>query len=185
MARAGRVRRDTGRNRVAGAPVQSLRRRLCEEVVAAVTDHQAEVDRLLAEYHRSREQLARVHRELAAICVSEDSPDGTITATVGAQGRLTGLRIDPDAYRRHRPAELAELVVALASAAAGQAAERARTVLEPVLPAGTDAGAVLAGTADLRPAELVEIVEPAPGRDAEESLEHRSWLERAHRRRRA
>lgn len=146
-----------------------------------MTNHQAEVERLLVEYRRSREQLAAVCGSLAAIAVSRTSSDGTVTATVGAQGALTGLRIEPDAYRRYSPADLAVLIVSLAMAAAEQAAASAQRVVEPVLPPGADPAAVLAGTADLRP---YEIVAPVP-RDADDSLDGRSWLEHPHRGRRS
>lgn len=145
-----------------------------------MTDHRAEVERLLAEYRRSREQLAAVHRALAEITVSETSDDGTVTAIVGAQGTLTGLEIEPDAYRLYRPAELAELVVELATAAARKAAERAQRALEPVLPKGVDPAAVLAGTADLLPDEIA----PPEPRAAEESLDQTTWLQKAHQGRR-
>lgn len=146
-----------------------------------MTDHQAEVERLLAQYRRSREQLAAVCRELATIAASQTSGDGMVTATVGAQGALTGLRIDPDAYRRYRPADLAALIVKLATAAAEQTAARAQRVLEPILPPNVDPAAVLAGTADLRPQEIA----PPVHRDADESLDGRTWLEHAHRGRRS
>jgi len=148
-----------------------------KEAAAAVTNHQAEVEHLLAEYRRSREQLAAVCRALAAIAVSQTSSDGTVTATVGAQGGLTDLQIEADAYRRYRPADLAALIVRLATAAAEQAAVRAQRVLEPVLPPGTDPAAVLAGTADLREHEKTP---PVPV-DADDSLDGRTWLEHAHR----
>ena len=141
------------------------------------TDHQAEVERLLAEYRRSREELASVHRKLAAISVSETSQDGTVTATVGAQGTLTELDITMDAYRRYPPHDLAALIVQLTTAAAGQAATMAQRVLEPVLPAGVDPDAVFAGTADLRPDEIA----PAGAADGDDSLSEKTWLEHAHR----
>jgi DNA-binding protein YbaB len=150
-------------------------------VVAPVTDHQAEVERLLADYRRSREQLAAVCRALAEIVVSQSSSDGTVTVTVGAQGVLTGLHLEPDAYRWYRPADLAALIVRLAAVAAEQAATSAQRVIEPVLPPGIDPAAVLAGTADLRPRETAP---PAP-READDSLDGRTWLEHAHRGRRA
>lgn len=146
-----------------------------------MTDHQAEVERLLAEYRRSREQLASVCRALAAVAVSQTSSDGTVTATVGAQGALTGLRIEPDAYRQYRPADLAALIVRLATAAAEQAAVVAQRAIEPVLPAGADPAAVLAGTAGLRPHEII----PPVSRDVDDSLAGRSWLEHPHRGRRS
>ena len=144
-----------------------------------MTDHQSEAERLLAEYRRSREQLAAVCRALAAVAASQTSSDGTVTVTVGAQGALTGLQIEPNAYRRYHPADLAALIVRLATAAAGQAAAEAQRALEPVLPPGADPAAVLAGTADLQPHEI------APSRDADDSLDGRTWLEHAHRGRRS
>jgi DNA-binding protein YbaB len=151
-------------------------------VVAVVTDHQAEVERLLAEYRRSREQLAAVHQALAAVSVSLTSEDGTVTATVGAQGTLTELDIAADAYRLYRPGDLAELIVRLTAAAAEEAAARAQKILEPVLPAGTDPAAVLAGTADLQPDELAPDVDAGGALD--DSAEEQTWLQRAHRGRR-
>jgi hypothetical protein len=113
------------------------------------------------------------------------------TATSAAEGRLTGLVIDQAAYQRHRPAELAELVVRTAAAAAAKAAAAAQRELSPILPAGSDPAAVLAGSADLRPEELAP-AEPvttptgararpssvdADGEDDEDSNEDRqTWL---------
>ena len=137
---------------------------------------------MLAEYRRSREQLAAVHRALARISASRASDDGSVTATVGPQGVLTGLRIEADAYRRYRPAELAVLVVELTTVAAREAAELAQRVLEPVLPAAADPAAVLAGTADLRPDDLVAPEETGGAVPAEDEPldQRRTWLEQAH-----
>ncbi|HEV2784647.1 MAG TPA: YbaB/EbfC family nucleoid-associated protein, partial [Actinophytocola sp.] len=97
-------------------------------------DHRAQVEELLADYQRSREQLAAVHRALASVSASASSEDGAVTATVGPRGSLTGLVIDESAYRRYRPAELADLIVRTAAAAAGQAARSATELVAPVLP---------------------------------------------------
>jgi DNA-binding protein YbaB len=136
-------------------------------------DHRAQVEDLLADYRRSREQLASVHQRLASISESATSPDGLVTVTVGSGGTLTGLTIAEAAYRQHRPADLAAVIVATTAAAADRAAKLATEVVAPVLPAGTDPEALLRGTADLAPAELVP---PAPV--LEESFENRTWLDR-------
>jgi DNA-binding protein YbaB len=142
--------------------------------VAVTADHRAQVEDLLADYRRSREQLASVHQRLASISESATSPDGLVTAIVGPNGALTGLRIAEAAYRQYRPADLAKVIVATTSAAADRATKLAGEVVAPVLPAETDPVALLGGTADLRPAELVP---PAPS--VEESYEERrSWLEK-------
>ncbi|MEJ2854605.1 MULTISPECIES: YbaB/EbfC family nucleoid-associated protein [unclassified Saccharothrix] len=140
------------------------------------TEHRAQVDELLADYRRSRDQLASVQRDLAKVTASATSPDGTVTATVGAQGALTDLELTDAAYRL-RPAQLAQVIVRTTQEAAARAAERTYRAMAPVLPAGTDPEALVRGTADLRPEEIVP---PAPKRrpvvDDDEDFEQRDWL---------
>jgi DNA-binding protein YbaB len=121
----------------------------------AVTRYRAQIDELLADYHRSREQLASVQRRLSSISESAGSADGLVTATVGSRGTLTGLRLDEQVYERYRPEELAEQIVRAAAAAAVQALDDVAALLAPILPAGTDAQALLLGTADLHGGEIV------------------------------
>lgn len=127
------------------------------------TDHQAQVAELLADYRRSREQLASVQRELASLTGVARSPDGLVTATVGPHGNLVELDIADAAYQRHRPDQLADLIVRTTATAAAKAAESAHRVLAPVLPADADPAALLAGSADLRPDEIApQPAEAAP-----------------------
>jgi hypothetical protein len=145
--------------------------------VAVPTYHRDEVAQLLADYRRSREQLASVHQALRSITESASSPDGLVTASVDSAGTLSGLEIADEAYRRYRPAELAAAVVRASRSAATLAGERARQALVPVLPADADPAAVLAGTADLAPAEI----RPAPvrrGPDEDETYEETTWMNR-------
>ncbi|MFJ6675327.1 YbaB/EbfC family nucleoid-associated protein [Actinosynnema sp. NPDC091369] len=152
------------------------------------TDHRAQVDELLADYRRSRDQLASVQRDLARVSGSATSPDGAVTAVVDARGALTDLELADGAYRL-RPAQLAELIVRTAREAVARAAEDAYRALSPVLPAGTDPEALLRGTADLRPEELrpeeLRAEEAGPARparrraavDDDEDFEQRDWLD--------
>lgn len=152
-----------------------------------MTDHRAEVEQLLAEYRRSREQLAGVHQQLTAISESASSDDGLITATVGGRGVLTGLTIADGAYERYRPAELAAQIVRLTGAATAKAFTGASEVLAPALPQGTDPQALLLGTADLAADELASPADAGSvGADAvgaardvedEESFEDASWFD--------
>lgn len=150
-----------------------------------MTDHREEVEQLLAEYRRSREQLADVQQRITAISESVSSADGLITATVGGRGVLTDLTIDDDAYQRYRPRELAAQIVRLTGEATAKAFTGAGEVLAPALPSGTDPQALLLGTADLTAAEITP-PEPADSRgraaelrdlDDEESFEDSSWLD--------
>ncbi|MCP2249987.1 YbaB/EbfC family nucleoid-associated protein [Lentzea aerocolonigenes] len=150
-------------------------------------DHRAQVEELLADYRRSREQLASVQRELAAVSGRASSPDGMVTATVGTGGKLLSLELSELAYRRHRPEQLAELIVRTVGAAAASAAEGTYQTLSAVLPAATDPAALVAGTADLRPAEYAvddtETVDlgrqPVRRRvdDDEDNEQRESWLD--------
>ena len=118
------------------------------------SDHRGQVEELLADYRRTRDQLASVQRDLAGVTASATSPDGLVTATVGSGGVLTELVLAENAYRAHRPAQLAELILRTTEAAVAQAAERTYRTLAPVLPADTDPAALVRGTADLTPEEI-------------------------------
>ncbi len=139
-----------------------------------VADHRAQVDELLADYRRGRDQLAGVHRALAALSASATSACGLITVTVSAQGALTALTIDDAAYRVHRPAALAGVIVRTTSAAVATANRAASEIVAPVLGPGGDPDALLRGTADLTPAEFAP---PRPRVDQDEDFEDKSWLE--------
>jgi len=142
-------------------------------------DHRTRADELVAGYRRSREQLAAVQAALAAVTATAASSDGSVTATVGPQGRLAELTLAPDAYGRHRPRELAEMIVEVTARAAATAAARAQDILAPVLPAGADPEATLTGRADLRPGEIAPLDRPAPAPIEDDGeLGERSWLQR-------
>jgi DNA-binding protein YbaB len=165
--------------------------------VAVVTDHGDQVAELLADYRRSREQLASVQRTLRSINETASSPDGLVTATVGPHGNLISLDIAAAVYQRYPARELSALIVRTVSAAATRAAARAGQTLAAALPADVDPAALLAGTGDLRPEEYTprltsapEPQQPARGpyrRPAddhdEESYEDVSWMGRHHGRR--
>ncbi len=160
-----------------------------------MTNHRDEVDQLLADYRRSREQLASVHRTLMSITESATSPDGLVTATVDSAGTLSSLVITEEAYRRYRPAELSDVIVRTTRSAAVKAGERARQALAPVLPPDTDPAAVLSGTADLTQTEIGPPAAPVlaaqapapppvartprPRMDDDESYEQTTWMNRA------
>ncbi|MBP2180720.1 YbaB/EbfC family nucleoid-associated protein [Amycolatopsis magusensis] len=142
-----------------------------------MTEHRARVDELLADYRRSREHLAGVQRELAAVRASASSGDGLVKATVGAHGALTGLEIGAAAYREYGPAELAREIVRLVDTAGMKAFTSAEEVLAPALPQGTDPNALLRGTADLDAVELVPDLPRVKEPVEDESFEDQVWLD--------
>ncbi|MBB5893507.1 YbaB/EbfC family nucleoid-associated protein [Kutzneria kofuensis] len=142
-------------------------------------DHQAEIDQLMADYRRSREQLVAVQRGMAAIRETVTSHDDLVTVTVGPRGTLVDLVIDDRAYQRLRPAELAELIVRTTDVAVAGATKRMHDQLAPVLPAGADPESVLSGRADVSETEI-EPEQPA-GRHVrksreDDSFENRNWV---------
>jgi DNA-binding protein YbaB len=141
--------------------------------VAAVADHRAQVEDLIAGYRRSREQLGTVQRQLAAVRETVTSEDGLVTVTVSASGALVGLEIADGAYRVTRPADLAALIVRTTAEATARVSRVAGQVLAPVLPADTDPEALLRGTADLSAEELTPPPVPEP---PEETFENQTWL---------
>jgi hypothetical protein len=139
-----------------------------------VSEHRAQVEELLADYRRSRDQLASVQRELTSVTASASDPDRLITATVGPRGTLTKLAISDEAYRRYRPAELADQVVRVTAAATVRALTAAGEIMAPALPSGTDPQALLLGTADLGASDVSG---PRHALD-EDSYEDQNWVTR-------
>jgi DNA-binding protein YbaB len=108
----------------------------------------ARMEQLLGEYDSVRANLARLRSRMAEVEGSARSADGTIELTVGSQGTLRALRIDPRAYRRLSPTELADEIVRLSGEAAGDARRQFADVMAPFLPSGVAYDQVADGTVD-------------------------------------
>lgn len=115
------------------------------ELVSAM---RARMEQLLGEYDSVRANLAKMRSRLAEVEGSARSADGAIELTVGPQGALRALRIDPRAYRRLSPTELADEIVRLSGEAAADARRRLADVMTPFLPPGVAYDQVADGTAD-------------------------------------
>lgn len=115
------------------------------ELVSAM---RARMEQLLGEYDSVRANLARLRSRLAEVEGSARSADGTIEVTVGSQGTLRALRIDPRAYRRLSPTELADEIVRLSGEAAGDARRQFADAMAPFLPPGVAYDQVADGSVD-------------------------------------
>ena len=96
----------------------------------------------LAESLRSTvEKLAtdgpRLQAEAKAVHVTETSPNGLVTVTVGARGELVRLDIDPRVFRRPDSRELADTITETVHRAAAAAQQRVLDVFEPLVPRET------------------------------------------------
>jgi DNA-binding protein YbaB len=71
---------------------------------------------------------------MGAIKSTAQSADGMISVTVGPQGQLRDIRLNPRVYRHLPPSELAGAIMEQAGRAAADAAERRRQLIEPLMP---------------------------------------------------
>jgi DNA-binding protein YbaB len=113
----------------------------------------ARLDDLLGEYERLRHQASTAQQRMRALTGSARSSDGAVTVGVDSRSRLTALEIDPKAYRRLSPSQLAAEVQRLYDQASADVTRQAAEVMAPFLPTGTSYQRLVNGEAD--PADLL------------------------------
>jgi DNA-binding protein YbaB len=85
-------------------------------------------------YEQLREDLLTLRRDMAELAETAYSPDGLVVATVGAQGALKELVLDPRIYRTTDSVALAETIVATIRDAATAATARMYELSNALLP---------------------------------------------------
>jgi DNA-binding protein YbaB len=95
-------------------------------------------------YEQLQEGLSTLQRELAEVSVPATSPDGYITATVGARGQLLALKLDPRIYRRPDSTALSATIVETVRRAVEEAGAQVRRISERHAP-GADVASMLQG----------------------------------------
>jgi len=88
---------------------------------------QGSFQKLVAEGPKLQERARTVQ-------VTEKSPDGLISATVGSRGELIRLDLDPRIYRQPDSRELADTITDTIKAAGEKAQEQVLEVFEPLVP---------------------------------------------------
>ncbi|WP_433247198.1 YbaB/EbfC family nucleoid-associated protein [Streptosporangium sp. CA-135522] len=101
---------------------------------ADVAGMRAYADELRTTFMRLQDEASAVHEEARAIQVTEKSPDGLISVTVGARGDLIRLDIDPRIYRKPDARQLADSIADTVHRAAAKAQERVIELFEPLIP---------------------------------------------------
>lgn len=94
----------------------------------------AYAEELQARFEKLTTEGPKVAEQARKVQVTEKSPDGLISATVGARGELIRLDLDPRIYRRPDSRELADTITETIKAAAAAAQERVLEVFEPLVP---------------------------------------------------
>lgn len=108
-----------------------------------------QVDRMLDLLAEQRTQLAEVQQQLDAARFTATSPDGSVEVTVDASGVLTGVRFGENALR-DTAEQLGATVTETGRAAARQAQERTRQLLDPLADTMPDLPDLVPGAPSLR-----------------------------------
>lgn len=95
----------------------------------------AYVEELRATFMRLQEEVPALHEKARAVQVTEKSRDGLVAATVGANGDLIRLDLDPRIYRRQDARGLADTITRTIHAAAAKARDRVVEIFAPLIPA--------------------------------------------------
>jgi len=94
----------------------------------------AYAEELQSRFQRLTTEGPKLHEQARAVQVTEKSPDGLISATVGARGELIRLDLDPRIYRQPDSRELADTITETIKAAGAAAKDRVLEVFEPLIP---------------------------------------------------
>jgi DNA-binding protein YbaB len=108
----------------------------------------ARLQDLLGEYEQLSGRLGDAQKRMRALTATARSTDGSVSVEVDSRSRLTRLEIDPRAYRRLSPSQLASEILRLTQEAAAGVTRRAGEVMAPFLPAGASYEQILDGQAD-------------------------------------
>jgi DNA-binding protein YbaB len=82
---------------------------------------------------RLRAGYTELHHGLQAVSATATSDDGLVTVTVGPQGRVVRLELDPRIYRRPDSRRLAETITATIKHAADEAELKVRRLCRPFM----------------------------------------------------
>lgn len=91
---------------------------------------------IIAEYEQLAEDVRALQRTIAETRETADSADGMVAATVGGNGELVELWLDPRIYRTPDSAALAATITDTIHQAARQAEERVFAATATFLPDG-------------------------------------------------
>lgn len=108
----------------------------------------ARLEELLGDYEQLRRGAAAARERMRAMHGTASTTDGTIKVTVDSRGRLTGLDLEPRAYRRYSPSQLGAEIMRLAGAACDQVTSEMSEVMAPFLPAGICYADLMSGSSD-------------------------------------
>ncbi|MEV0135000.1 YbaB/EbfC family nucleoid-associated protein [Dactylosporangium sp. NPDC050688] len=108
-----------------------------------------QVEHAMAQLRATQDALDAVQRELSETTTSSTSRNRAVTVTVDGRGEITAITFPTGAHRSMAPAELGELLVETIREARQAASQTAVSLFTPLMPSGTNLGALLDGDLDL------------------------------------
>ncbi|MBL6275266.1 YbaB/EbfC family nucleoid-associated protein [Micromonospora fiedleri] len=99
----------------------------------------ARFDEVYGQYQQLRSGLDELQTRLAELRVTQRSDDGQVTATVGAQGELIAVDLNPSIYRDHDAKALSAKITATVRRAAAAATTATQDLVSTYLPARSGA----------------------------------------------
>jgi len=108
----------------------------------------ARLDELLGDYDRLRKNLSDAQSRMRVMTGTAASTDGSVKVVVDFRGRVTGLELEPRAYRRYSPSQLAVEIRRLIDQAVSEVTNAMAGVMRPFLPAGVSYASLMSGETD-------------------------------------
>jgi DNA-binding protein YbaB len=108
---------------------------------------------LLHHYEEQRNQATAIQDKLNNISHTATSPRREVTVTAGHGGTLLTITFPTSAYKRLTPTELTTAITTTYNEARNKANDQAAQILQPLLPHGLNAHALIAGQA--KPEDLI------------------------------
>lgn len=94
----------------------------------------AQAAELMTRFDNMRVGYGSLQQKILKVNATVKSPDGYVTATVGPQGQVLKLELDPRIYRRPNSRELAATITKTIQEAAQKATEQVSELCSPFMP---------------------------------------------------
>lgn len=122
---------------------------------------EAEIRQLADEVNDQMARVREAYRELAAIEHTARSADGMVSVTVGRNGQVRAIQLNPRVYRTLSTSQLADAIMQQIGKGTAAVTEQSMRLLQPLMPEGVPYEDVFGEHATLD-ALCPGPVEPAP-----------------------
>lgn len=96
----------------------------------------ATIDELAGEVNRQIARVRETYARLGEVESTATSADGLVSVTVGSNGQVRGIELNPRVYRKLDPSELAGSIMAQVDRATAVVSEERKKLMEPLMPDG-------------------------------------------------